>query len=111
MNNTQIQTGDQPKFSQVDSAIANHNNHCINALDEPIGNNPGVIEITDQPIKPSLDTTLGQRTAQLNDLLLNQLHPLLVDILNEYDDCLLTPSVAKAIDDLIYEVDLQIASS
>lgn len=66
MNNTQFQTGDltvdirpgdgfPQESDQFDSEIANHNSHCINALDELKSNNPEVIEIINQqPINPDL---------------------------------------------------------
>ena len=49
-----------------------------------------VLPVTDtresdqQSIKPSLDSTLGQRTAQLDDILTNQLEPLVNDIISEF---------------------------
>lgn len=86
--------------TEVDPLIVNHNSHCINALDESNNNNPEVIEIIDQPI--DLNTSLGQRKARLLDILDNQLNPLLVSILDEFDNCFYHPSeIAQSIDNLI----------
>lgn len=87
-------------LDQSDSEIVNHNSHFINALDESNSNNPEVIETTDQPI--SLNTSLRCSKARLIDVLDNQLNPLLVSILDEFDNCFYHPSeIAQSIDNLI----------
>jgi hypothetical protein len=56
-----------------------------------------VIETTDQP---SLDTPLGQRTAQLNDILTNQLEPLVNDIIDEFSGSILSDELDQLLDRL-----------
>lgn len=47
-------------------------------------------ESDQQSIKPSLDSTLGQRTAQLDDILTNQLESLVNDIISEFSGSILS---------------------
>lgn len=53
--------------------------------------------ITDQP---SLETPLGQRTAVLNDILTNQLEPLVNDIINEFSGSILPEELDQLLDRL-----------
>ncbi len=48
----------------------------------------------------SLDSPSGQRTAQLNDILTNQLEPLVNDIINEFSGSILPDELDQLLDRL-----------
>jgi hypothetical protein len=69
------------------------------------------VEVCSDRILPegnsSLDTPYGQRKARLNDLLDNQLKPLLKDINNDFEGSILSDNIAEAIDRLLVLIECE----
>jgi hypothetical protein len=59
-----------------------------------------VAEVDETTDRPSLDSSSGQRTAQLNDILINQLEPLVNDIINEFSGSILSDELDQLLDRL-----------
>ena len=59
-----------------------------------------VAEVDETTDQPSLDSSSGQRTAQLNDILTNQLEPLVNDIINEFSGSILPDELDQLLDRL-----------
>jgi hypothetical protein len=59
-----------------------------------------VAEVDETTDRPSLDSPSGQRTAQLNDILTNQLEPLVNDIINEFSGSILPDELDQLLDRL-----------
>jgi hypothetical protein len=59
-----------------------------------------VAEVDETTDQPSLDSSSGQRTAQLNDILINQLEPLVNDIINEFSGSILSDELDQLLDRL-----------
>ena len=59
-----------------------------------------VAEVDKTTDQPSLDSSSGQRTAQLNDILTNQLEPLVNDIINEFSGSILPDELDQLLDRL-----------
>ncbi len=59
-----------------------------------------IFQDTREEYQPSLDTPLGQRTAVLNDILTNQLEPLVNDIINEFSGSILPDELDQLLDRL-----------
>jgi hypothetical protein len=59
-----------------------------------------IFQDTREGYQPSLDTPLGQRTAVLNDILTNQLEPLVNDIINEFSGSILPDELDQLLDRL-----------